>query len=42
MRERAAVYGGAVTAGPGPAGGWQIHARLPMVSGTPQLAGRDR
>jgi signal transduction histidine kinase len=42
MRERAAVYGGAVAAGPGPVGGWQIHARLPMASGTPQPAGRDR
>jgi signal transduction histidine kinase len=42
MRERAAVYDGAVTAGPGPAGGWQIHARLPMTSSTAQPAGRDR
>jgi signal transduction histidine kinase len=30
MRERAAVYGGAVSAGSDPAGGWHIHARLPM------------
>jgi signal transduction histidine kinase len=33
MRERAAVYGGAVSAGPDPAGGWRIHARLPMTAG---------
>ena len=41
MRERAAVYGGAVSAGPDPAGGWHIHADLPMT--TPVLvAGRAR
>ncbi len=28
MRERAAVYGGAVDAGPVPAGGWRVHVRL--------------
>jgi signal transduction histidine kinase len=28
MRERAAVYDGAVSAGPDPAGGWRVHARL--------------
>jgi signal transduction histidine kinase len=33
MRERAAVYGGAVSAGPDPDGGWRIHARLPMTAG---------
>jgi signal transduction histidine kinase len=32
MRERAAVYDGAVSAGPDPAGGWRIHARLPMTA----------
>ena len=31
MRERAAVYGGAVSAGPDPAGGWQVHAHLPLT-----------
>ncbi|HWK30010.1 MAG TPA: ATP-binding protein [Solirubrobacter sp.] len=28
MRERAAVYGGAVSAGPAADGGWRVHARL--------------
>jgi signal transduction histidine kinase len=32
MRERAAVYDGAVSAGPDPAGGWRIHARLPLAA----------
>jgi signal transduction histidine kinase len=40
MRERAAVYGGEVSAGPGAGGGWQIRARLPMTAGTPATAGR--
>jgi signal transduction histidine kinase len=35
MRERAAVYGGAVSAGPDPTGGWHIHAHLPMTTSTP-------
>jgi signal transduction histidine kinase len=28
MRERAAVFGGEVSAGPGPAGGWRVHTML--------------
>jgi signal transduction histidine kinase len=28
MRERAAVFGGQVSAGPGPAGGWRVHTML--------------
>jgi signal transduction histidine kinase len=32
MRERAAVYDGAVSAGPDPAGGWRVHVRLPRAA----------
>lgn len=32
MRERAAVYDGAVSAGPDPAGGWRVRARLPRAA----------
>ena len=28
MRERAAVFGGEVSAGPGPHGGWRVHTLL--------------
>jgi hypothetical protein len=34
MRERAAVYDGTVSAGPA-AGGWHVHADLPMGEGAP-------
>jgi signal transduction histidine kinase len=30
MRERVALVGGAVSAGPGPSGGWTVHADLPL------------
>ncbi|MFG1866462.1 sensor histidine kinase [Micromonospora arborensis] len=32
MRERVAVYDGSLTAGPRPAGGWQVEVRLPLPS----------
>ena len=32
MRERALVFGGTLEAGPRPAGGWQVHASLPIGS----------
>ncbi|BCJ56680.1 sensor histidine kinase [Micromonospora endophytica] len=34
MRERVSVYAGSLTAGPHLAGGWQVHARLPIPSCT--------
>ncbi|MGC4813765.1 sensor histidine kinase [Micromonospora sp. DT228] len=33
MRERVTVYDGSLTAGPRPAGGWQVEVRLPLPSG---------
>jgi signal transduction histidine kinase len=33
MKERAAAIGGEVIAGPQPAGGWRVHARLPLSGG---------
>jgi len=35
MRERAAVYGGTVETGPCPAGGWLVHAVLPVQEPAP-------
>ncbi len=32
MRERAAVHGGTVSAGPGPTGGWLVQAHLPRAA----------
>jgi signal transduction histidine kinase len=35
MRERAALFGGELRAGPTPGGGFTIRARLPLASGSP-------
>jgi signal transduction histidine kinase len=35
MRERAALYGGTLTAGPGQQGGFTVRAVLPLTSGSP-------
>jgi signal transduction histidine kinase len=35
MRERAAVYGGAAAAGPGPEGGWTVNATIPIIKPGP-------
>jgi signal transduction histidine kinase len=44
MRERAAVFGGEVSAGPRPEGGWRVHTLLRVRlahAGTGQAAGTD-
>jgi signal transduction histidine kinase len=35
LRERTELYGGQLVAGPGPAGGWQVTARLPVTAQQP-------
>ena len=44
MRERAAVFGGEVSAGPGDGGGWRVHTVLrldPAPSGIGQATGTE-
>jgi len=41
LRERVAVYGGEVDAGPLPGGGWRVRARIPVEAPLPVAAGKD-
>jgi signal transduction histidine kinase len=34
MRERVKIFGGTISAGAGPTGGWSVHARLPVTAGS--------
>ncbi len=36
LRERTELYGGQLAAGPGPAGGWQVTARMPVTAQEPE------
>ncbi|WP_402377410.1 sensor histidine kinase [Isoptericola rhizosphaerae] len=38
MRERAAMFGGSVTAGPRPGGGWRVRFTMPVPAATPPAA----
>jgi signal transduction histidine kinase len=38
MRERAELYGGRLTAAPGPEGGWRVRAELPLEADPPAVA----
>jgi signal transduction histidine kinase len=42
MSERAAVFGGTVTAGPRPGGGWRVHATLNLDRASDRVAGPSR
>jgi signal transduction histidine kinase len=34
MRERAALHGGSLDAGPAPGGGFMVRARIPLLAGS--------